>query len=336
MQEDHYSAYREYLRSGMRIEIGIPLSGGGVFRDWAIIQEGREDELWVQISRDVLPANVRIDLGFILDVSIWVKKEVYTCSAIVVERQGGRVLKVQLFGIFTLRERRQFFRLELNMRIKFALLPVADRQEIENDWKQRRDLEHMKFQGYDQVVIAAHQARYRPFLELEWQDLLWSEINLGGGGVLLRFPGPLAPERLVCLELHLPMRPVRRVQTVVEVVHVMPPGQKDGVAYYPTGVRFVMLDERDRDLIFRHISVTQIAHLRKLAELRVHEISDEVPAPEPLTRQQILNRILWSLLVLIVTFYLVRYLINFRAAGNPNEIKKTYEHSIKQYRHEDQ
>jgi hypothetical protein len=335
MQDDHYSSYREYLRKGMRIEIGIPLSAGGVFRDWALVQEGREDELWIQISRDVLPSDVRVDIGCILDVSIWVKKEVYTCSGIVVERQGGRVFKIQLFGAFTLKERRQFFRLELNMRIRYALLPSVDRNDIEVDWKHRKDLEHMKFQGYDHVVIAAQQARYRPTMELEWQDLRWSEINLGGGGLLLRLQQPLAPERLVCLEIHLPVRPARQIQTVVEVVHVMPPkSHQDGAAYYPTGVRFVFLDERDRDLIFRHISVTQIAHLRQLAEMRADGFPPQTVVPEPLTRQQIMNRILWSLFVLIVTFYLVRYLINFREAGSPNEIKNTYERSIKQYRHE--
>jgi len=337
MQDDHYSAYREHLRQGMRIEVGIPLSGGGVFRDWAIIQEGHQDELWVQISRDVLPANVRVDLGFILDVSIWVGKEVYTCSGIVVERQGARVLKIQLFGAFTLRERRQFFRTELNLRIRYALLPGVDRRDIESDWKHRKDLEHMKYQGYDQVVIAAQQARYRPAMELEWQELRWTEINLGGGGLLLRLAEALQPERLLCLEIHLPLRPTRLIQTVVEVMHVMPARPyKDGVTYHPTGVRFVFLDERDRDLVFRHISVTQIAHLRRLAELREDEVPERVAAPQPLTRQQILSRILWSILVLIVTFYLVRYLISFRDAGNPNEIKKTYERAIKQYRHEDQ
>ena len=76
MQEDYYASYREHLRQGMRIEIGIPLFGGGVFRDWAIIVESRADELQAQISRDMLPANVRVDIGFILDVSVWIKKEV--------------------------------------------------------------------------------------------------------------------------------------------------------------------------------------------------------------------------------------------------------------------
>ena len=335
MQDDFYAAYREHLRKGMRIEIGIPLSGGGVFRDWAIIMEAPGDELVAQISRDMLPANVRVDIGFILDVSIWIKKEVYTCSGIVVERTGGRVLRIRLFGTFTLRERRQFFRIDLNLRIKYALLGNHERRDIERDWEQRRDLEHMKFQGYDKVVIAAQQARYRPSMVLEWRNILWSEVNLGGGGLLLRLPEQVHPEKLLCLEIHLPFAPPRQIQAVAEVIHAMAPQtKKDGTPYYTVGVRFVFLDERDRDLIFQHISVTQIALLRQKAELRDEE-SEQAKLPEPWSWQRIMRRSLWALFFLVLTWYLVRYFIRFQEAGSPNEIGQTYEKAIRQYRHQE-
>ena len=336
MPEDYYAAYREHLRKGMRIEIGIPLLGGGVFRDWAIIVAAQADEVLAQISRDVLPANVRVDVGFILDVSVWIRKEVYTCSGIVTERQGGRVLGIRLFGAFTLRERRQFFRIDLNLRLRYALLGNPNRRDVERDWEQRRDLEHMKFQGYDQFVIAAQQARYRPSVPLDWHDILSAEVNLGGGGLCIRMPEQVHPEKLLSLEIHLPFKPPRKIQTVVEVVHVMAPKvRKDGATYFTLGVRFVYLDERDRDLIFRHISVTQIAHLRKIADTRELEQSEQNGAPVPLGWRQKLPRLLWALFFLILTIYLVRYLIHFKEAGSPNEIGKTYEKAIREYRHEE-
>jgi hypothetical protein len=335
MQEDYYAPYREHLRKGMRIEIGIPLSGGGVFRDWAIIVDSGSDELLAQISRDMLPANVRVDIGFILDVSVWIKKEVYTCSGIVTERLGDRVLKIRLFGAFTLRERRQFFRIELNLRLRYALLANPNLRDVERDWEHRRDLEHMKFQGYDKVVIAAHQARYRPSIKLEWQDILWADVNLGGGGLLIRMPEPVGLEKLLCLEIHLPFRPQRQVQAIAEVIHVMAPKvQKGGKPYYTAGVRFVFLDERDRDLVFQHISVTQMANLRKIAEKRELEETEDA-VPEPLTRRQIIRRVLWVLLFLILSYSMVRFLLRYKEAGSPNEIQKTYEKAIREYRHEE-
>jgi hypothetical protein len=334
MQEDYYAPYRDHLRIGMRIEVGIPLLGGGVFRDWAIIVDAAADELSVQISRDVLPANVRVDVGFILDVSIWIKKEVYTCSGIVTERLDGRVLRVRLFGAFTLRERRQFFRIDLNLRLRYALLTHPDPRDVERDWGQRRDLEHMKFQGYDQFVIAAQQARYKPSIPLEWHDILWAEVNLGGGGILIRLPEALQAERLLNLEIHLPLQPPRQIQAVAEIIHVMAPKTpKKGAPYFGAGVRFVFLDERDRDLIFRHISVTQIELLRQVAERRETK-AEEPGVAAPQTWQQVVPRVLWALLFLVLSFYLVRYLIRFHNAGSPNEIGSTYEKAIREYRHQ--
>ena len=334
MRDDHYAGYREYLREGMRIEVGIPLSEGGVFRDWAIVSDSGGEELLVQISRDQLPANVRVDVGFILDVSLWVKKEVYTCSGIVTEKTGGRLLRIRLFGIFTLRERRQFFRIDLNLRLRYALLSSPDKRDVERDWEQRRDLGQMKFQGYDDFVIAAQMARHTPAVRLEWHEMPWAEVNLGGGGLFIALPEPVQPDQLLALEIHLPFAPPRQVQTVVQVMHVMAPKvQKDGIRFQ-AGMQFKFLDERDRDLIFRHISVTQIEYLRNIADRRAVIEPAPTEAPPQVRWQQVVRQAGLTLLFLVLLFYLVRYLIHYQQAAPPNEIQQTYEKAIRQYRHE--
>lgn len=335
MQQDQYGAYRDYLGQGMRLEIGIPLSGGGVFRDWGVVVESGGDELVVQVSRDVLPANVRVDVGSILDVSVSVRKdEVYTCSGIVIDRDGGRVLRVRLFGNFTLRERRQFFRINLNLRVKYAPIEDGVRRDIEADWELRRDVEHMKFQGYDQFAIAAHKARFKPAQELDWRDMLWAETNLSGGGICMSFPERVRLDDLLALEIHLPLAPPRLVQAVAQVIHVMVPRpQKGGGTLFPAGMRFVMLDERDRDLLFRHISVSQIESLRTLADRRDLPAAGATPLRQPMTWRLAAVRALWAALVLFLAYYLGSLLVQYRRDAPPNEIQKTYEKAIRQYRH---
>lgn len=331
--EDEYSEYREYLGEGMRIEVGIPLSGGGVFRDWGVISEGSRDELVVQISRDVLPSEVRFDVGFILDVSIWVRADVYTCSGIVTEKLGGRVLRIRLFGSFTLRERRQFFRIELGMRVKYDIIDESLRRDVERDWEVRKEHEHMRFQGYDDIVIASQMARFPPVRAIQWQDILRAQLNLSGGGLCLRIPHKVQPEQLLNLELHLPQDPPRVVHTVVRVIHIKPPRElRDGSLRYDTGMQFDLLDERDRDLIFKQISVAQIEHLRKIADKREPLYADRPPRA-PLTRRQILVRLAWGALLLLIFWALTRY---FSEYSPSNEIQKTYEQSIRKYRHQDQ
>lgn len=331
---DEYSEYREALAPGMRIEIGIPLSGGGVFRDWAVISESEQDQLLAQISRDVLPANVRVDVGFILDVSVWIGNESYTCSGIVAEKLGGRVLRIRLFGSFTLKERRQFFRTEMVLRVRYHIVDESSRKEVERDWEVRKEREQMKSQGYDDFVIAAHMARFKPAKPIPWQDLLRAQMNLGGGGICLRLPESAQADQLMNLELHLPQTPPRVVHAVGQVVHVKPPlVLRDGSSRYDVGMQFLFLDERDRDLIFKQISSVQIAYLRKIADKRDPELQDQSGSPVPLTRRQILVRVCWWLLFLVLAYSLTRYFISYRKAPPPNEIQKTYEKALRKYRH---
>ena len=334
MRDDYYASYREHLREGMRIEIGIPLSGGGIFRDWAIISESSRDELLVQISRDVLPVNVRVDVDSILDVTVWIKTEAHTCSGIVTEKRGGRELRIRLFGNFTLRERRQFFRIDMNLRIRYAVLPYVNRSDVEGDWEQRRDLEHMKFQGYDDVVIASQKARHAPAIQVDWHEMLWAEANLSGGGIGVGLPEPVQPEQLLNLEIHLPLSPPRQIQAVAQVIHVKTPKLQKGAAIFGAGMQFVLLDERDRDLLFRHISVAQIEHLRKISDRRDSVEPYPDATREPVRWQQVISRVLWALLLLTLTFYLVSYYLDYRQAGSPNEIQKTYEKAIRQHRNQ--
>jgi c-di-GMP-binding flagellar brake protein YcgR len=331
MLDDYYAAYREYLGEGMRVEIGIPLSGGGVFRDWAIISTAARDELFVQISRDVLPSNVRVNEGFILDVSISIGKEVYTCSGIVVEKPGrGRILRIRLFGAFTLRERRQFFRIAMKLRIRYAVIGDGDRREIQKDWEQRKNLEQMRFQGYDEIVISAQRARYAPAIELQWRDLLLAVTNLGGGGICIRFPEPFHVDEIVALEIHLPLTPPRLVQAVAQVVHKRPPKKFHGETSYDAGMQFLYIDERDRDLVFRQISAEQISELKKRSDLR------DLPLPDlsarALDRRLVLLKLLWTILILILLWYLIQYLVRYTRSLPPSEIEQTYENSIRQYR----
>ena len=139
------------------------------------------------------------------------------------------------------------------------------------------------------------------------------------------------------LELHIPLTPPRLVQAVARVVHVKPPRVlKDGSSRYDAGMQFLFLDERDRDLVFRQISVAQIEHLRKMADRREADDLNRPRAALPLTSRQIAVRALWALLFLLAAYALGRYMVSYGSAPHSNPIQKTYEQSIKKYRHIDQ
>ena len=332
---DEFSEYSQYLHKGQRIEIGIPLSDGGIFRDWAIVTDYREDTVQVQLSRDYLPSGVRVDVDFILDVSVWVKKDVYTCIGIVTDKKSDRVLRIRVFGKFTLRERRQFFRLEATIRLRYAPSHELSTEEIKADWQQRRELENLKYQGYDPFVAAVHQEHLKPAHELAWSKLFSTKVSIGGGGIRFKLAGKHWPDSLFNLELHLPLSPPRIIHTVAEVIHQMEPlvEQEGAEPIFSTGMRFVYMDERDRDLMFTYISVMQIAYLRERVENRPdNEPTAGVTAP--LRWRVILSRAAWASFFILLALYFVRAVIRYKKSGGSSEIRQIYQDSIKKYRGE--
>lgn len=340
MKNDEYDSYRPYLQDGMRLEVGIPLTGGGVFRDWGIIKEtGGEklDRLLVQLSRELLPSNVRIDPGFLLDVSITVKKEVYTCSGIVHEKIEQRTFWVQLFGPFNLRERRQFFRITVEMKLQYAVVGADESwNDLEKDWTLRKELEHLKFQGLDEFALAAERARYGKPKERNWKMLLRCEVNLSGGGVGMRLPEPVGLDQFISLIIYVPGEPPREIQAVTQVLMAKPPEQRGRKTVYEAGMQFVCLDDKDREIIFQHISRSQIEYLRETAERRdpVYVPKRELTPAEK--RRRLIIRVLGFILFLIICYYLTEYLSFYERVHPPNEIGSTYEKALKKYRHMDE
>lgn len=156
---------------------------------------------------------------------------------------------------------------------------------------------------------------------------------MGGGGIRINLPEYLYPEQLVNLELQLPLTPPRQVQAVAQVIHVLKPRtQKGGGALFPAGMQFILLDERDRDLVFRQISATQIEHLRRMADRRASAESQPEAVQAPGWRR-VAVKALWTLVFLVLAVLLVRFLVHYRETGPPNQIEKTYEKSIRKYRH---
>ena len=315
--------------------MGIPLTGGGVFREWAIINDSAEDRLLVQISRDVLPANVRIDVGFILDVSVKIKEDIFTCPAIVTEKLEEKTLWIRLFGAFNLREKRQFYRMDISLKIKYALVTTETRNEVELDWELRKNLEAIKFQGFDEFALAAEKARYGRPVERAWRELLRSEVNLGGGGIGIRLPEPVQRDQLIVLVVYLPLNPPREIQAVAQVMMAKPPEQRGKRTVYEAGMQFVFLDDKDRDLIFQHISVAQVERLRDTADRREPIVVARRELSQAEKTRRALMRTLWTVFVVVAIFYFFKFLDYYEKEHPASGIGGTYEKAIRQYRHLD-
>jgi hypothetical protein len=338
---EDFSEYAGYFHHGLRVEIGIRMPNRDIFREWAIVQEYRADLIEVELSRDHLPESVKFELGSIVDVGVWIDEQVYTCNAIVIDKMSPISFLLRLLSTVTLKERREFFRLGVSIRLRYVKPAGMTGAEIKTEWQKRTELEHLKFQeGVSSYLqspyIVSKWAHLKPSgPNLAWIESVAASATISGGGIRFLLPQKLAVDDKLNLELHLPLFPSRVVHAVAEVVHVMEPVRRHNVPepLYPTGLRFIHLEERDRDLIIRFISAEQLAQLRKLsASLRYREGGRPVVKP-PLTALQ--RRMRWVLagLLLLGSLWLgYRYYQAYQERAEKNEIEETYGSELGKYR----
>lgn len=333
-----FEEYTRYFHEGLRVEVGIPVSRDEVFRDWAIVTSYREDMLSVELSRDQLPQRVRITYGSILDVGVWRGPEVFTCRAIVTEKEGIKLLSMRLLGAVTLKDRRQYYRLNVPMRLKFALpAPEVTQWQLEKEWEERRQREMEAFQArlgeYDSVLepILLKSKTPQAMNPLTWHDCPNIRTVISGGGIGFKIPRKTEPGDLVSLELHLPLYPFRIVHTVAEVVFALEPFNLSKEPAFHTGLKFHHIEERDRDHVFEFISQVELERLREMSDRRRVRAADEARLDQDLAKAKVRDRsgnLIFLLIVLIVLSILLAYQISYRAANQDNEIGRQFRKSL--------
>ena len=336
-----FEEYERYFHAGLKVEIGIRLPTRDVFREWGVVQEYHDDLIVVELSRDQLPAGVILDYGAIIDVGVWVREQVYTCNAIIIEKKGPVAYVIQLISSVTLKERREFFRIGVVLRLKYAFTP-SDRtgNEVREEWQKRAELEYLKYMdaGSDfvdsQLFFATHHHLRPSGPELKWVDSIGTPATICGGGVRFKLPRRLREGEMINLELHLPLKAMRVVHAVGEVIHVMEPVRRSGKTdlEYPTGIRFKWIETRDRELIIQYISGEQLEQLRRLSSsLRYQEEPDEATKP-PLTWQQLLIRVFIGLIIALLFYELTLYCIEYTTRNTKDEIQGIYGKELGKYR----
>ena len=335
MKSDTYENQQAYLRPKMSVGVAIALAGGGLFRGSAAIVKASGALLTIRISSEEVRANAGAGAGSLLTVGIETETGQHVSSALVTGTDGEDTMNVHLFGGFQPGELHQVFRLQASMKISYWLVTEMDPDEVEIDWDRRRHLEHIKFQGLGELALAAERARVRPPREIEWREMKRAEVSLGIDGINLKLPECVQPGQLVFLDLHLPLEPPRQINIVAQVLAVKAPVSSGKRVSQEVGMSFVLLDDKDRDLILKHITVAQRDRRPTGNDEDDAAVLEQMAAATPLKQRSVLTPVLTVVGLLILAFLAVNFLKN-RESTQSGEIQKTYEKSIKRYRHLDE
>ena len=324
--KEEFTDYQKYFATGSRVEVRFPRGQEETFRDGALISLIDEDLVKLQLSRDILPEMVRTETGTIVDIRAGKDGSAHCCRAIIVEEPEGALLTVRLIGNVIPDEMREYYRIETYIPIRYHLEPDSSSEQIKEQWHARRyPLPTQAKKASPFSPPGEEQSRYH-----EPASTAPLAANLSGSGIRIRIHEELTVGSLLPMELYLHLETPMVAQVVAEVVQTTPLCAREGVApLFSTALRFICIDERDRDSVIKFISAEQIARLRTHHGGSVSISSLDY---ERYSRQKDVQRIVLAIGLILLFAAIAAVLVFSRLNSPKGEIERTFEGEIKRYR----
>lgn len=345
--------YASYFYVGMKVGVGIPTHNSETFRDWAQIHELDEDLVFLQLSRDKLPVNVSLHVGQILELRGSKDDSGYSCRAIIVsEGQKSKIL-LRLIGEIVTGELREFYRIDAFLPVKYYISDMQNPKVLEKDWIERREqriAEELvrKQQPWDSRLITekttlpderhqnpeeieTHTVETDETADNSWDTIIPLAANISGGGIRIIAHHAFETGQYVPLEVLVPI-PNHIVDAVAKVISVKrSQSEQNERESFEVALKFVNINERDRDAIVNYISNIQLKRIRQLRmqfPFRDSLSNEALPGVDKFkaVREVALGAILLAFL-LLVAYYMWGY-----ANNRPkHEIEEIFEKGIKNY-----
>jgi hypothetical protein len=356
--------YARYFSVGLKVGVGIPLSGGDVFKDWAIIDSIHEDLVSLQLSRDILPAGVELHYGLILELRGGKESNGYCCRAIVVSEGDARELLLRLIGEVVSDELREFYRIDAFLPIRYFVSHEQNIDKLREQWEERRkrrqqleaerkdqrwiggipsansELPKERLQGEPEYDSPAPTPESGSLADTErelWDAIIPLAANISGGGLRIITHQGFEYGEYTLLEILVPS-PQRVIEVIGKIVFANRNfAAGDDREYYNTGVQFMYIDERDRDAIVSYISTIQLKRIRQLRERYLFrgKLEDYEPFELSTGTPSSTRKVLWAVLALLLLVLLAQLALFFRdyAAEHPKgEIQRIFEDGVIKYR----
>ncbi len=366
-----FDQYLEHFPVGLKITIGIPVPSGETFHDWAIIHTIDEDLVSLQLSRDTLPAGVKLRVGTIVDIRAGNEETGYSCRAIIVSEGYRREVLLRLIGEIVTSELREFYRIDAFLPIKYFISSEQSEVKLKTAWKEKREARltaekerkqlekkpwerlreapsHEEFpaeelsdeglwddtgEGLDQTDEPEDDTR-----DHSWDDVVPLAANISGGGLRMLLHHKFKEDALVPVEIYLPSEPEPQILDAVCIVAFAnenyAASKQLNRTNYNTGLKFKFIDERDRDAIVSYISNVQLKRIRMMREQYLFRSGPETEPPPGNPAEQMKMIIKTALIIGIVVislFALFAYFKNYAENRPKNEIELIFEKGFGEY-----
>lgn len=231
MQNGTYN-YKDYFQPRQRARVEVSLSGDTFFNDGAVVTEINGTEIRLKLSREKLPEGVLLRRELPLVLRVGVDGSSYSCKGIVLDDHAEEDLRVGFVDRVTPEDQREYFR--LNTDIPVILFNVTAGTAEEN--------------GTAGLRVAS-------------RDSLPRIVNISGGGLRTETEMEMTRDDIVYATFHLPLHEPKVVPVVAQVMH-SEMLTRDQSVIHCAGLRFMHINERDRDAIVRYVCNEEIKRIR--------------------------------------------------------------------------
>lgn len=350
---DAIEQYAQYFTNGLKVTVCIPMDNNETFRDWGTAGLLDKDILTLQLSRDGYSGSVHLVSGIVLDLRIGVGDAGYRCSGILIDAEEDGFIRVILTGDIAEAAPREYFRLDTFIPFRYEFSDEQNLDVLIGKWRTRKQATLVHTAERRAALIESHrESLLRTVIDEadpEWREQLtknqqyvdaysdidesWNSviayiINLSAGGFKFTTSDDFEIDELVFMELFIPVYPPRIVDTVARVVSKTKNNgiKEEGKQFYNIAVHFVLIDDRDRDVIVNHILQVETMRIRQKGQAPVYQSAKQNALLTPL--QKGIAALLLILMILCFSYFQYKYSIH----DIRNEIEGIFGDAFRQYR----
>lgn len=225
--------YRDYFHPGQRARVELSLDGDGVFNDGAVVTSVQDDQIRLRLSRDTFPEGTLLHFDAPLVVRVGVSGNGYRCRGVVLERPPGEDLQVRFTSQVMSEDLREYFRLVADISVTLFNVTAGTAEES----------------GSGGLRIATEGALPRI-------------VNISGGGLRTETEMAMTLDDIIYATFQLPLPEPKVIPVVAQVVHSEVVQRAEG-SCVSAGLRYMHINERDRDAIVRFVCNEEITRIRR-------------------------------------------------------------------------
>jgi hypothetical protein len=252
--------YRQHFHVDQQINATFRLENNSFVEANAIVTSLEGSSLMLELIGNGLPAEPGLHKHADVQVTGWSGWALNRCAAMIVSITNNKQICIKLSGPITEEQRREYFRLDVEMPVIWSIPGDQQLGIVETFWETEREL----LLSLPPPIMMEHKESFKVVRWKGKKEILPQKLNLSGGGIRLKMPDYIEPGTLVTVDLFLPLFPPRDIHIVAEVLRcneITLQWQKGDS--FITAMCFHCISEKDRESIISFIFSEQ----RRLLQL---------------------------------------------------------------------